>query len=1011
MADATAAALLLEEAKSKLTNCYGVNNIHLKVRVLDGTKVTYSTWVKMFQLQVKAYKVSDHIEDVAPPEATDPLHRIWAETDAVILQWIYGTISDEFLGRIIDTDTTARKAWVKLQDIFQNNKGSRAAALEQEFTTLTLASCSSMDAYCQKIHDLAEQLTDVGRTVDEDRKVLQLVRGLPSEYDTVATIINQSQPTWDEARNMLQLELQRIAGRNQNNPPTNQQVLLANTTIRNNSNNPNPSPNQPQQPTTYPNRPTQDPNFTTYNYYPNQNRSQYRGRGGNRNNNRRGGGRNSRNRPNYYPPSYPSPPPYPFYPTPPPPSPYPSQPVTHYQPHYPPPQPNYPRPNSSYNPPQAHFTSANHPPYSGYDAFSPTDLGQAVQGVQLQQPSHTWYMDTGASNHLAANPEREKGIEQERPDNFGEQPWKTVKRRSKGESHNLFISGFSDSTTVGDLWGSNQQLGMVWDIYISKKKRYNNENFGFIRFKNVHDADALTKRLNKFSFKGRRLRANLSVVPRKGDTAGVTGGKGMIHVVASRAVKGHNFTTIGGKTSAIGVWQERSYKQAFPGEALEEICKNKEVGVTHPPQSFGTDFQSKIRRIVIPEEASIYPVSFFGRSLLREANSGESLVNIKEGQDFNRKRITCLIIHGVPLNVRDDITFNAIGTTFGKIVWPSYTSWVSENSVGGEVQILTDYWKSIEEVVSIEVGGSLYTVMVKECPNSWVPVFVEDELYEFQEDVRDGEGVVPVPVDDSGEHRSMGQKLSDGGTRGDPNVISSTDNDSMILGEMDMRHLMEPSRDDTLGLGLVDKPNNTQTTCMCLVNVVDKMGLADKERSNEKDAFCDPILVIPARSDTSKDISSWENEIGVSLPTYRRVCKKNKTDRLESFRAQSKIMRGGGKAVMWGFFSRALSNSSRTKLQGHKIDYTSRNDSEIDEESRHKGRWLVMGDYNAVRSPEGRLGSIFCPYFARDFNEFIVFMGFVDVGLSNIKFTYVSASNGTMSRLDRFLVCHDLLAD
>ncbi|XP_023771663.1 uncharacterized protein LOC111920317 [Lactuca sativa] len=111
--------------------------------------------------------------------------------------------------RILETDTTAQAAWNKLKSTFLNNKGSNAAALEQEFSSLTLGACSSMESYCQKLKDLADQLGDVENPVPKSRLVLQMVRGLPPEFDVVGAYINQSFPSFDTARSMLQLEQHR----------------------------------------------------------------------------------------------------------------------------------------------------------------------------------------------------------------------------------------------------------------------------------------------------------------------------------------------------------------------------------------------------------------------------------------------------------------------------------------------------------------------------------------------------------------------------------------------------------------------------------------------------------------------------------------------------------------------------------------------------------------------------------------------------------------------------------
>lgn len=63
-----------------------------------------------------------------------------------------------------------------------------------------------MEDYSQKLKDIAEQLSDVDQLFCESRLVLQLINGLPREYDVVAVIINQSRPTWDESLTQIDLE-------------------------------------------------------------------------------------------------------------------------------------------------------------------------------------------------------------------------------------------------------------------------------------------------------------------------------------------------------------------------------------------------------------------------------------------------------------------------------------------------------------------------------------------------------------------------------------------------------------------------------------------------------------------------------------------------------------------------------------------------------------------------------------------------------------------------------------
>ncbi|MFS7920646.1 putative RNA-directed DNA polymerase [Helianthus anomalus] len=382
--------------KTQLHPTYFVTNVQSKIRTLDGTKVTYTSWIKLFQLHAVAYQVLDHIDGTKPPAENSAEYRQWKELDALVLQWIYSTVSDDLLARVIESDSTARHAWLKLQKIFLSNKKARARALETRFCNLTLSACSSLDDYCQRLKDLANKLEDVDHPVSEERLVLQLVRGLPAEYDTTASLINANNADWDLACSMLQDEVIRLEARQK---PT-QSVLVAPSQPNNNPSQPVNTSNQEQ--------------HQQSNYY-----SRSRGRGRGRGHSSRGRGTADRGQ-NSYPhnwasnnPSYPQ---WAWWNTPP--CPYPTQPAFQpqtpfsQQPKGPPPsaqfmqlnQPNtgfgpahYP---TGFSPQQAHYFSTQP---TGYNALSPSDLSAAMASMQMNTPD-PGLMDTGASSHATDDP-------------------------------------------------------------------------------------------------------------------------------------------------------------------------------------------------------------------------------------------------------------------------------------------------------------------------------------------------------------------------------------------------------------------------------------------------------------------------------------------------------------------------------------------------------------------------------------------------------------------------------
>ncbi|XP_074310147.1 uncharacterized protein LOC141645874 [Silene latifolia] len=370
--------------KSTLHPAYTVTDIQKKVRVLDGSKVSYAAWVSLFTLHARGYKVLHHIDGTKPPAETDPLYDAWYEIDALVLQWIYGTMSDDLLPRILEPESTAQEAWDRVQNIFLNNKGARAASLEHEFNNLKLASLPSFDAYCQRLRELAGALKDVGAAINDQRLVLQLVRGLPKDYDTVAAYINQTLPNFETARSMIELENHRRALRDE---PA---VLVA--------------PNSPPE-----NRPWDDQPKS----------SKPRHHGGRKNNGNgsssKGGNRNQKQSTSTFTAPTAAWGPMLAWPGPwtPPPCPYPTHPgwTQPWQPWHAQQPPSHGSRNngrggsSSNNRSQQPATGQAYVAHD--DATQATDLGQLGQAFQAMSMQHfgtgPFYMDTGASSHLSAD--------------------------------------------------------------------------------------------------------------------------------------------------------------------------------------------------------------------------------------------------------------------------------------------------------------------------------------------------------------------------------------------------------------------------------------------------------------------------------------------------------------------------------------------------------------------------------------------------------------------------------
>ncbi|GJT94691.1 putative RNA-directed DNA polymerase, eukaryota, reverse transcriptase zinc-binding domain protein [Tanacetum coccineum] len=70
---------------------------------------------------------------------------------------------------------------------------------------------------------------------------------------------------------------------------------------------------------------------------------------------------------------------------------------------------------------------------------------------------------------------------------------------------------------------------------------------------------------------------------------------------------------------------------------------------------------------------------------------------------------------------------------------------------------------------------------------------------------------------------------------------------------------------------------------------------------------------------------------------------------------------------------------------------------------------VIVGDFNEVRNPDERMGSLFCPRGANLFNNFISSSGLNDLPLGGMRFTRMNRSGTKLSKLDRILVSYHFM--
>ncbi|KAM0054562.1 hypothetical protein Hdeb2414_s0006g00196241 [Helianthus debilis subsp. tardiflorus] len=190
----------------KLHPAATVSNIKSQIPVtLEMDSGLYNSWSELFRITCRAYQVHDHLSPRPEADSSSSskesdkdkaktVDDSWDYLDAIVLQWIYGTISSDLLHTILKKNSIAYEAWVALENIFQDNKSARSIHLLHKFSNTRLSGFSSVSAYCQELKVLADQLASVGSPVDNKSLVLQLISGLNEQYEGIATILQNQDP-------------------------------------------------------------------------------------------------------------------------------------------------------------------------------------------------------------------------------------------------------------------------------------------------------------------------------------------------------------------------------------------------------------------------------------------------------------------------------------------------------------------------------------------------------------------------------------------------------------------------------------------------------------------------------------------------------------------------------------------------------------------------------------------------------------------------------------------------
>lgn len=171
----------------------------------------YSQWHGLFEIALCKYTLDDHIKPLPTLDgqqlASSSPDTQWNHLDALVLSWLYGSISPDIHTMVMEPDALAFAVWTNIVSLCHDNTETHAIYLEQEFRSFAQGSLSIVD-YCCKQKALADDLAAVDNKISNKMLVLNTLRGLNPKFAHMRMLLSMKTPfpLFLETRSALLLE-------------------------------------------------------------------------------------------------------------------------------------------------------------------------------------------------------------------------------------------------------------------------------------------------------------------------------------------------------------------------------------------------------------------------------------------------------------------------------------------------------------------------------------------------------------------------------------------------------------------------------------------------------------------------------------------------------------------------------------------------------------------------------------------------------------------------------------
>ncbi|XP_071681837.1 uncharacterized protein [Lolium perenne] len=181
---------------------------HVPVK-LSTTAANFFPWKTYFGLLFREYDLLDHVDGTIDLLAM-PHDPEWLAIDATIIRWFYQTISNDIFRTVVHDGDSVHTVWAKITGLFTDNRIQWVTFLQQEFFG-THQNDLSLDDYALKRKSLSDELRDLEFPIDDKIMLSTLSAGLGEDLSNAASNLTfLTTPTFEQAVAYLRLEERRL---------------------------------------------------------------------------------------------------------------------------------------------------------------------------------------------------------------------------------------------------------------------------------------------------------------------------------------------------------------------------------------------------------------------------------------------------------------------------------------------------------------------------------------------------------------------------------------------------------------------------------------------------------------------------------------------------------------------------------------------------------------------------------------------------------------------------------